>query len=179
MWWRLSPKGYADTLHDSYGFYEAAFTSQSSIDFDFQLGLSQRRRTCTQKFSVWQMTLSVLAATDWKVMQSGYTWFRCVTGVESYVNNDRLLVEISHWIEYACGVKYETITLNRKVGRSGALTSFLTEDIFGCVLQVSLEKASGVIGYYISTRYCLDSLGIHGWAHIYCARYVSGESRGW
>jgi len=36
-----------------------------------------------------------LAATDSKVMQSGYSWFRGMPGVESYVNNEYLHVTIS------------------------------------------------------------------------------------
>jgi len=104
-------------------------------------------------FSVWRMTLCVLAVTDSKVMQSGYWRFRGVPGVGSYVNNDCQHVEISLWIEYACGVKSETITLVRRVDLRCAWTSFRREEILGCILPVRLGYASLDLGYDTSTRY--------------------------
>jgi len=59
------------------------------------------------------MTPGVLASTDSKVTQSGYTQLKGMPGVGSYVNNECLLAEISLGIDYACGVKSETITLDR------------------------------------------------------------------
>jgi len=109
-----------------------------------------------------------------RVMWSGYAKFRGVRGVGSYVNNESLLVKIGHWIEYACGVKSETINLNRS-----AWISFLSEEILDCILQVSWEYASRVSGYDTSTWYGIDSLSIPWWLEIYCAGSVSGKSRSW
>jgi len=114
-----------------------------------------------------------------KVMRSGYTWFRGVPGVGSYVNNEWRLVRIGQWIEYACGVKSETINLDRRVDLKCAWTSFPREEILGWIVQVSLESASHVSGYDASTQYRLDTLSIPGWLEIYCDGTVSGESRSW
>ena len=114
-----------------------------------------------------------------RAMRSGYTRFRGVPGVGSYVNNEWLRVKIGRWIEYACGVKSETINLNRRVELRCARSSFLSAEILGWLYRVSLEYASRVSGYDASTRYRLDSLSIHGWLAIYCTGSVSGESRSW
>jgi hypothetical protein len=50
-----------------------------------------------------------------RAMRSGYTWFRGMPGVRSYVNNEWLQVKIGRYIEYACGVKSEATNLNRRV----------------------------------------------------------------
>jgi hypothetical protein len=50
-----------------------------------------------------------------RAMRSGYTQFRGVPGVGSYVNNERLLDKIGRLIEYARGVKSETISLDWRV----------------------------------------------------------------
>jgi len=50
------------------------------------------------------MTLCVLAATDSKLMQRGYTRFRVVPGVETDVNNQCLLVEFSLWLCVQCQI---------------------------------------------------------------------------
>jgi hypothetical protein len=143
------------------------------------LGLSRMSRACTQKFSIWQMTCCVLAAPDSKAMQSGYSWYRGVAGVGSYVNNECLHVETSLWIEYECGVKSGTITLDRQVNLKYAWISLLSEEILGSILRVSLEYGSRVLGYDTSTQYRLDSLSIPGWLEMYCDGSVSGESRCW
>jgi len=125
-------------------------------------------------FGIWTMdTRCVLAATDsthwgrktiyfeWskmnhsRVLGSGYTRFRGVPGVGSYVINEWWLVETGHWIEYQCGVKSETINLNRRLDLSSAWIWFLSEEIFGCILRVSLKYVSCVFGYDTSTRYRL------------------------
>jgi len=97
-----------------------------------------------------------------RVMQSGDTWFRGVPGVRSYDNNEWWLVRIGRGIEYACGVKFETIKLDRMVHLGWAGTSSLSEEIFGCMLRVSLEYPSRVLGYDTSIQYCLDSLSVPG-----------------
>ena len=79
------------------------------------------------------MTLCVLAATDSKIIQSGYSRFRGVPGVGSYVNIECRHVKMSRWIEYACGVKSETITLDRRVDLRCAWTALLSEWILGCI----------------------------------------------
>ena len=134
---------------------------------------------CTQKYSVWQMTLCVLAATDSKVMQSGYSRFRGMPGVGSYVSNERLHVEICRWIEYVCGVQSETITPDRWVDLRCAWTSFLSEEILGWLLPVGLEYAGCLLRFDTSTRYRLDSLCIPAWLEIYCDGSVSGKSKCW
>ena len=114
-----------------------------------------------------------------RAMRSGYTEFRGVPGVGSYVNNEWLLVKIGRWIEYECGVKSETINCDRWVSLRCAWTSFLSEEILGCMLRVSLEYTCRVSGYYTSTRYRLDCLSIPGWFKVYCTGSVSGGSRSW
>ena len=73
------------------------------------------------------------------------------------------VVEISHWIEYAWGVKSETVTLDRRVDLRCDWTWFLSDEIHGCILRVSLEYASRVLGYDTLSGYRLDSLSIPGW----------------
>jgi len=114
-----------------------------------------------------------------RAMRSGYTRFRDAPGVWSYVNNEWLLVKIGRWIEYACGVKSETINRERRVILRCAWTSFLSEEILGCMLWVSLQYASHVSGYDTSTRYCFYCLSIPRWFEIYCTGSVSGGSRSW
>ena len=134
---------------------------------------------CTQKFRVWKMTLCVLAATDSMVMGSVSSRFRGLPEVGLGVNNEYLHVEISHWIEYACSVKSETITLDRSADLRCAWISWLSKELLGSILWESLKYASRVLGYDTLTRYCLDSLSIPGWLKIYCDESVSGESRSW
>jgi len=114
-----------------------------------------------------------------RAMWSGYTLFRGMSGVASYVNNEWLLVKIGRWIEYACGVQSETINRDRRVDFSCAWTSFLSEEILGWILQVSLQHASRVSQYDTSTRYRLDCLSIPAWFDKYCTGSVSGGSRSW
>jgi len=120
-----------------------------------------------------------------RVMWSGYTRFRGMPGVGSYpglgsnVNNEWQLVNIGRWIENASGVKSGTINLVRRVDLRCAWTSFLSEEILGCIHRVSLEYASRISAYDTSTWYCLDSLSIPGCLEIYCTGSVSGESRSW
>ena len=82
--------------------------------------------------------------------------------MRSYVNNKCLHVEISRSIEYACGVKSETITLNKKVDLTFALISLLSEEILSGSLRVRLEFAGRIVGYDTSTRYRSDGLSIPG-----------------
>jgi hypothetical protein len=91
------------------------------------------------------MTLSVLAATDPNGMQSGYSRCRGVSGVGSHINYESLHVEISHCIEYACGVKSETIILDWRVDVRCARISLLSDEILSCVVRVSLEYASHIV----------------------------------
>jgi len=112
-------------------------------------------------------------------MRSGYTRFRGMPGVGSYVNNEWQLDKIGQSIEYVCSVKSATINLDRQVDLRCASTSFLSEKIISCTLLVSLEYASHVAGYNPSTRYCLGSLSMRGSLEIYCTGSVSGESRSW
>jgi len=114
-----------------------------------------------------------------RAMQSGYAQFRGVPGVGSYVNNESQLVKIGRWIEYAWGAKSETINLDRRVDLRCPWIWFLSEDIFGCFLRVSLQYASCVSGYDTSSRSGIDSLWIPGWLEIYCAGSVSETSRSW
>jgi len=114
-----------------------------------------------------------------RVMRSGYAQFRGVPGVGSYNNNGSRLVKIGRWIEYAWGVKSETINLDRRVDLRGAWISFLSEEILGGFLRGSLEYASRVSGYDTSTRSGIDSLSIPGWLEICSAGSVSGKSRSW
>jgi len=100
-------------------------------------------------------------------------------GVGAYDNDEWRLVKIGRWIEYACGVKSETINLDSIVALRCAGTSFLSEEMLGCILRVGLEYASRVSGYDPSTRYRLDSYSIPGWLEIFGAGSVSGESRSW
>jgi hypothetical protein len=86
---------------------------------------------------------------------------------------------MGRWIEFACGVKSETINLDRRVKLRCTWTSFLSEEILGCILRVSLEYTSRVSGYDTSTWYCLDSLSIPGWLKKYGTGSVSWESRSW
>jgi len=58
-----------------------------------------------------------------------------------------------------------------------AWTSFLSEEILGCILPISLNYASCVSGYNTSTRYRLGSLSIHGLLEIYCTGSIAGGSR--
>ena len=125
------------------------------------------------------MALYVLAATDSKVIQSGYSWFRGVPGVRSYLNNECLHLQISNWIEYASGVKSETITPDRRVDLRCSWISSLSMEILGSILQVRLKYVSRVIGYDTATPYRWDSLSIPGWLEIYSDGSVSGESRCW
>jgi hypothetical protein len=87
------------------------------------------------------------------------------------------LVKIGQWIEFVCGIKSKTINLDRRVDLRSAWTSFLSEEILGCILPVSLEYASHVSGYDTSIRYSLHSLAIPGWLEIYCTGSVSGQLR--
>jgi len=89
------------------------------------------------------------------------------------------IVKISHWIDYACSVKSETITLDRRVDLWCVWTSFLSEKIHGCIPRISLEYASHVLGYEIFTRYCLDSLSLPRWLERYSTGSISRESRSW
>jgi len=114
-----------------------------------------------------------------KVIRSGYTRFRGVPGVVSYVNTECLLVEISLSIEYVCSVKSEAIKLDRRVDLRCAWSVFPSKEIFGCILRVILQYASHVVGYDTSTRYRSDSRYIPGWLDLYCAGSVSGKSRCW
>jgi len=114
-----------------------------------------------------------------RVTRSGYGQFRGVPEVGSYGNNEWRLVKSGSWIEYACGVKSETINLDRRVDLRCAWISFLSEEILGCILWVCRDYASRVSGYDTSTGYRLDSLSIPGWLEIYCTGSVSGKSRHW
>jgi hypothetical protein len=93
-----------------------------------------------------------------RVMRSRYAQFRGMHGVGSYVNNEWRLAKIGYWIEYACGVKSETINLDRRVALRCAWVSFLSEEIFCCILQVSLECASPISWYNTPTGYGSNSL---------------------
>jgi len=114
-----------------------------------------------------------------RVMRSGYAQFRGMPGVGSYVNNELLLVKTGRWIEYACGVKSETINLDRRVDLRCAWISFLSEEILGWIFRISLEYDSRVSGYDTSIRSGIDSLSISRWLEIYCAGSVSGKSWSW
>jgi len=87
-------------------------------------------------------------------------------GVGAYDNNEWRRVKFGRWMEYACGVKSETIKLDSIVSLRCAWTSFLSEEMLGCMLRVSLEYASRVSGYDTSIRYRLVSLSITGWLDI-------------
>jgi hypothetical protein len=87
-------------------------------------------------------------------------------GVGAYDNNEWRLDKFGRWMEYACGVKSETIKLDSRVPLRCAWNSFLSEEMLGCMLRVSLEYASRVSGYDTPTRYRLDSLSIPGWLDI-------------
>jgi hypothetical protein len=154
-----------------------AFTYRSSIDSTIIVRSSRMSCSCTWQFTVWQMTLCELAATDSKIIQSGYTRFSGVPGVGSYVDTSSLLVDISHWIEYACGVKSDTISLDRRVDLRWAWTSSLSEQRLSCILRISQVYMCGVSGYDTSTRYRLDSHSIPWEFDIYRAESVSGELR--
>jgi len=154
-------------------------------------------RAWTWKFSVYKMdTLCAGSHTfdafreeeiclEWstmnhsRVMQSRYAQFRGVPGVGSYVNNESRLVKIGRWIEHARGVKSGTINLDRRVDLRCAWISFLSEEILGCNLRVSVEYASRVSGYDTPSWYGIDSLSIPRWLEIYCAGSVSGKWRSW
>jgi len=88
------------------------------------------------------------------------------------------IVKISHWIEYACGVISEMITLDRRVDLGCAWTSFLSEEILACILRVRLEYVSCVLGYDTSNRYRLDSLSILAWLEIYCTLLDQSQESG-
>jgi len=114
-----------------------------------------------------------------RLMRSVYTWCGGVPGVGSYVNTEWRLVKIGRRIEYTCGVKSETIKLNRIVYLRCAWTSFLSNEILGCIFQVSLEYARCVEGYHISTGYRIDSHSISGRLQIYYTKSISRESKSW
>ena len=99
--------------------------------------------------------------------------------VGAYDNNEWRLDKFGRWMEYACGVKSETINLDRRVDLRCAWTSFVSEEMLGWIHRVSLEYASRVSGYDASTRYRVNSLSIPGWLAMYCTGSVSGESRSW
>jgi len=63
-------------------------------------------------------------------------------------------------MEYACGVKSETIKLDKIVPLRCASTSFLREEMLGGVLRVRLEYTSCVLEYDSSTPYRLNPLSI-------------------
>jgi hypothetical protein len=110
-------------------------------------------------------------------MQHGYSRFRRVPGVESSVNNESLHVEVCQWIEYACGVQFETMILDRRVHLGCTWISLLSEELLVSILLVCVKYTSRVIGHATSPRYCLDSPSISGWLEIYCTGSVSGQLR--
>jgi len=197
LWWIPSSNGQVDTERDGYGNHAAAFTYRSSIDSDITIDqagwaipapkrlVSERwHSVCagSRRFKAFRkekVCLEWSEMTRSRAIWSGYSWFRGVPGVGSYVNNEWLLVKIGRWIEYACGVKSETINLDRWVNFRCTWASFLSEEILGCIHRVILEYASCISGYNLSTRYCSDRLSIPGWVEIYCTGSVSGESRSW
>jgi len=87
-------------------------------------------------------------------------------GVGAYDNHEWRLDKSGRWMEYACGFKSETIKLDSRVPLRCAWNSFLSEEMLGSMLRVSLEYASHVSGYDTPTRYRLDSLSIPGWLDI-------------
>jgi hypothetical protein len=112
-------------------------------------------------------------------MWSVYTLFGGVPEVGSCVNPEWRLVQIGRRTQYACSVKSETIKVNRIVYFRCGGTWFLSEEILGLILSVSLEYTRCVSGYDISTTYRIDSLSIPAWLDINCTVSGSGESRSW
>jgi len=112
-------------------------------------------------------------------MRAEYTQFRGVPGVGSYLNNKWQLVNIGQWIEYVCGVKSETISLNRRVDLRCVQTKFLSKEILDSIHQARFEFESCISGYIPLTQYRQDSLCIHVSSKIYCTRSVWGVSRSW
>jgi len=99
--------------------------------------------------------------------------------VGSYVNNESQLDHIGWWIEFACGVEFETIKLNRRSDFRCAWTSFLSVDVLSCIFQVSLEYMSHVSWNGRSTWYHLDSQSIPGYIQLYYTGSVSRELGSW
>jgi hypothetical protein len=147
--------------------------------FRYYAGLERDEPHLHLKVRIWKMTLFVLAATDSKVMQSGYSRFRGAPGVGSYKNNECLHIEMSRGILYACSVKSETITFDKRVDLRCTWISWLSKEILGWIFRKSVEYPFRVLGYNTLTRYRLDSLSIPGWLEIYCDGSVSGESKCW
>jgi hypothetical protein len=87
-------------------------------------------------------------------------------GVGAYDNNEWQLVKIGRWMEYACGVKSETVKLDRRVPLRSAWTSFLSKVMLSCILRVSLEYASHILRYDTLIRYRIDSPSIPEWLDI-------------
>jgi hypothetical protein len=80
---------------------------------------------------------------------------------------------------YVCGVKSITINLNKRWDLRCAWTTFLSDEILGCIVQISLEYLSRVSKHDTSTWYRLGCLSIDGCIEIYCIRSVSGQARSW
>jgi hypothetical protein len=92
-----------------------------------------------------------------KVMPSGYAQFRRVPAVGSCVNNGSRLVKIGRCIEYAWGVKSETINLDRRVDLRSARGTFMSEELLCYFLWGCFEHMSCVSRYDISTQFDIDS----------------------
>jgi len=172
-----------------YGIEAAAFTYQSSIDSDISLGRAGWAAPAPESFvSEWWLLLCAgrhrFKGFQWEdnlLRLSKMNRSEACLGVGVYDNNEWRLVKIGSWMEYACGVKSETIKLDSIVPLRCAWTSFLSEEMLGCTLRISLDYARRVSGYNTSPWSRLDTLSIPGWLYIWSwislAREVDSVSR--
>jgi len=175
--------------HDIHGIEVAAFTYRSSIDSDISLGWAGWAAPAHKSFmSEWWLLVcagrhrfKAFRKEDNMLRLSKMNRSEARLGVGVYNNHEWQLGRIGRWMEYACGVKSETIKLDSIVPLRSAWTSFLSEEMLGCTLQVSLEYTSRVSRYATSPRCCLDSLSISGWldirSWISLRREVDSDSR--
>lgn len=112
-------------------------------------------------------------------MRCGYIRLRGIPGVGSYRNNELQFVKIGWWIEYACGVRPETIKIDRRVDLKCTWSSSLREEINSCIHRVSAEYVGRGLQNNTLTWHRWGSLAIPGSFQLHCTEGVSGESRSW